>query len=204
MYLTKWPLSVYTYKFFICTQYIYEDYIITMNEMQCLITVLCCPLYMSVLQVMWCVLCFRAWTQYWVVIHHYTTRSSIQGGSIRNLLLTLSQYFSSLYFANCDANRMPCQCAGKPVGWCKWVLPGVPFGFFGFLCLMCGDHPVLALCFLFSKHAPASHMGEKQFGHDFVFWFIVKQFSKLIQWFPTRYASVPRCAIVDWTSLVFY
>lgn len=39
-------------KFFICTQYIYEDYIITMNEMQCLITVLCCPLYMSVLQVM--------------------------------------------------------------------------------------------------------------------------------------------------------
>lgn len=79
-----------------------------------------------------CVLCFRAWTQYWVVIHHYTTRSSIQGGSIRNLLLTLSQYFSSLYFANCDANRMPCQCAGKPVGWCKWVLPGVPFGFFGF------------------------------------------------------------------------
>lgn len=112
MYLTKWPLSVYTYKFFICTQYIYEDYIITMNEMQCLITVLLSSVHVCVTSDVMCVLCFRAWTQYWVVIHHYTTRSSIQGGSIRNLLLTLSQYFSSLYFANCDANRMPCQCAG--------------------------------------------------------------------------------------------
>lgn len=79
------------------------------------------------LWLMWHVLCFRVWIQFWVVIHHCATRSGIQGGGIRGLvLLTLSQYFFQHLFSKLWVLT---ECLvgffGEVLFRNKWLLPGV-------------------------------------------------------------------------------
>lgn len=98
------------------------------------------------LWLMWHVLCFRVWIQFWVVIHHCATRSGIQGGGIRGLvLLTLSQYFFQHLFSKLWVLT---ECLvgffGEVLFRNKWLLSG---GCFDSLTTVFGDLRILTLLF---------------------------------------------------------